>query len=185
MDIYEYCSKIIDGIVNDIINVEDDYYIYKFNEGQIFSKIYKRNIGFLGKNGYYQFKDYNDGKRKLVHRVLYQKYHGIKLEKNQQIDHINRIKTDNRIDNLRVCSHQQNILNKTHDRDNQLKQKNISINTYYRKSGKIDQYYYIQIKRNNKVIYQKYLNINDYSLDDAIKIRDDWYFQNPNIFHAI
>ena len=141
----------------------------------------------MNTGGYYKFSDCNDNKKtKLVHRVLYQKYHEIKLEKKQDIDHINRIRTDNRIDNLRACNRQENKLNMTHRKDNELQQKNISIYTIIRKNGKIDQYYHIQIYRNNKIIYRKCLNIEKYTLNDAIKIRDDWYFQNHhNQFHCI
>lgn len=51
------------------------------------------------------------GKQYKAHRVAWFLYHGEWPE--DQIDHINRVKTDNRIDNLRCVSHQENQMNKT------------------------------------------------------------------------
>ena len=47
----------------------------------------------------------------LQHRLLYEKYHKIKLKENEEIDHINNIKNDNRICNLRISSSLQNKQN--------------------------------------------------------------------------
>jgi len=44
-----------------------------------------------------------------VHRLIFLYHHGYMPD---QIDHINRVKTDNRIENLRECTHSQNILNR-------------------------------------------------------------------------
>lgn len=45
-----------------------------------------------------------------VHRLIFFYHHGYFPE---QVDHINRIKTDNRIENLRACTHSENILNRS------------------------------------------------------------------------
>ena len=49
------------------------------------------------------------GKPFYVHRLIFLYHHGYIPA---QIDHINRVKTDNRIENLRECTHSQNILNR-------------------------------------------------------------------------
>jgi hypothetical protein len=50
------------------------------------------------------------GKIYLTHRLIYMYHFG---EFTGEIDHINRIKTDNRIENLRVVDRSQNCQNKT------------------------------------------------------------------------
>ena len=43
-----------------------------------------------------------DGSRVLEHRWVWEKAHGISLNPKQQIHHLNHIKTDNRLENLRL-----------------------------------------------------------------------------------
>jgi len=57
-------------------------------------------------SGYINFS--KDNKTYGVHRFIYEAVHNIQLESKQHINHINRIKDDNRIDNLEICSNQQN-----------------------------------------------------------------------------
>jgi hypothetical protein len=49
-----------------------------------------------------------DGKRRSEHRLIYTMFHG---DCPDTIDHINGIKDDNRIENLRPCNRQQNQWN--------------------------------------------------------------------------
>lgn len=49
----------------------------------------------------------NVKKKLLVHRIIYQTFNG-EIPEGLVIDHLNGIKTDNRIDNLEACSHQEN-----------------------------------------------------------------------------
>ena len=78
-------------------------------------KIYrlKRNGDFVevGHNhkGYLRFGF--EGKMIYNHRYIYEKYHNIKIQKEEEIDHINHIKNDNRIENLRIVNHSQNCQN--------------------------------------------------------------------------
>lgn len=48
------------------------------------------------------------GYNSAIHRLMYEAVHNIKLTSMQHINHINRIKTDNKIENLEVVSCQQN-----------------------------------------------------------------------------
>jgi hypothetical protein len=52
------------------------------------------------------------GCKVYAHRVAWIHYHGAMLPEGMLIDHINGDKTDNRIDNLRLVTRQQNIHNK-------------------------------------------------------------------------
>ena len=50
------------------------------------------------------------GKRCKEHRLIWLYHHGVWPK--DQIDHINGVKDDNRIENLRECTHQQNQFNR-------------------------------------------------------------------------
>ena len=56
----------------------------------------------------------------LYHRVLWVLYHGEDIPEGMQIDHINGIRSDNRIENLRVVSKRENDQNKKVHRDGHL-----------------------------------------------------------------
>jgi len=58
-------------------------------------------------HGYIQVKI--GGKLYQAHRLIIQAFLG---ESDQDVDHINRIKTDNRFENLRYCSRSENNLNR-------------------------------------------------------------------------
>ena len=63
-------------------------------------------------DGEHQFSLDKDGKRKgyLIHRLVYQTFNG-KIDTNMIIDHINRNKYDNRLENLRWSTRQDNWYN--------------------------------------------------------------------------
>ena len=69
-------------------------------------KMFKNNSGYL------RFKIYNEKLEKPLnysqHRFVYEVFKG-KIFPNFEIDHINEIKSDNRIKNLQLLIHQQNI----------------------------------------------------------------------------
>lgn len=52
-------------------------------------------------------------KRFTIHRIIAYTFLNLDIDdKDKQIDHINRIKNDNRLENLRIVTHQQNQFNK-------------------------------------------------------------------------
>lgn len=63
-------------------------------------------------NGYEQIKLFYDGKPKMlsVHRLVYEVFNG-QIPEGMQIDHINGIKDDNRLVNLRCVTPKENINN--------------------------------------------------------------------------
>ena len=94
------------------INNYTDYLIY--DDGRVFGK--KRNRFLkprLHRDGYQQVSLCKDGKSKnhYIHRLV--GVHYIENPNNKpQIDHINRIKTDNRLCNLRWNTRSENCINK-------------------------------------------------------------------------
>ncbi len=56
--------------------------------------------------GYVRFK--LNGKLKFAHRVIWEMFNG-KIPEGKVIDHINGIKDDNRIENLRLTTQRQNV----------------------------------------------------------------------------
>lgn len=66
-------------------------------------------------------------KKCLRHRYIYEIHHGITLNSETPIDHINRLKWDNRISNLRLSNHTLNNQNKNVRSDNRTGRKGITI----------------------------------------------------------
>jgi hypothetical protein len=60
------------------------------------------------KDGYLTIKI--DGKMYLFHRIIYKCFHP-EMDETLCIDHINRIPNDNRLENLRLVTHQENQFN--------------------------------------------------------------------------
>ena len=70
----------------------------------------KKDIGRLKKSGYILICVYDRGIRKdyLKHRFIYECFHGLINDPKLVIDHINNIKTDNRLENLQLITPSQN-----------------------------------------------------------------------------
>ena len=119
------------------------------------------NAGFINSRGYYSVMV--EETTYLTHRILYQLYHNIELNSDQIIDHINRNKTDNRKENLRLDQCSQNNMNrKTHKNNLSSGYKNISID----KQG-----YRIRIMKNKKCEYSKRFPITT-PIEEIIEFRN-------------
>ena len=78
-------------------------------------------------------------------------------------DHIDRYKENNRADNIRLSTRQEQALNKNPPKKTLLGYKNITIRKYD---------YIIYILRNKKILFNEHFTKKKYSLDDCIIIRD-------------
>ena len=64
-------------------------------------------MAWLDNTGYMRIKEKGTRKNRLEHRVIWEQAYG-KIPKDMCIHHINSIKTDNRLENLRLVTNQEN-----------------------------------------------------------------------------
>lgn len=146
------------------INKNGDVWICKMNK---FMTLIRR-----GKDGgRYSAQLSKNGSRKgyYIHRLLAE--HFIPNPENLLfIDHIDRDKDNNKIDNLRWCSASTNGYNQTKNKLNKSGYKNISsrTNTYTK-----TEYWAIQIAR----LYHEIFNKQRYTLEEVVAIRDQKYIE--------
>ena len=136
-----------------------NYLIY--DDGRVWSKYRNKfSKGSKDKDGYMQISLFVNKKEKKckVHRLVALHYIP-NPNKYPQVDHINRIKNDNRVENLRWANMNIQLSNKNCRKDNILQTKNIQktpSNTYNIRIAKY------------KLVYMK----NCKTKEDAIKQRD-------------
>lgn len=82
---------------------------YKYNDDGTLLNIKTNKIaGGLNKEGYIRIR--LNGVEYRAHRIIWEMFNG-KIPEGMLVDHINRIKTDNRIENLRLATQSQNLSN--------------------------------------------------------------------------
>lgn len=101
---YNRSKKIPDDIIEHI----KKYLSYNPKTGEISRTDRKNSCGSLCHSGYLILKI--KGKQYKAHRIAWLLYYGV--QPTLEIDHINRIKTDNRIVNLREATRYDNIKNR-------------------------------------------------------------------------
>lgn len=84
-----------------------DYYRYN-DDGTLLNLRTNKIAGGLTKEGYIRIR--LNGVEYRAHRIVWELHNG-KIPEGMLIDHINRIKTDNRIENLRLATQSQNLNN--------------------------------------------------------------------------
>jgi hypothetical protein len=113
---------------NDIPTYTEIRKRFYYSDGSLFWKKTGKRVGRVQKDKYAKvcinYKTY------YLHRLIFLYHHGY-LPK--EIDHIDRDKTNNRIENLRVCSREQNIVNSHTCKRNRSNYKGVS---YQKSSGK-------------------------------------------------
>ena len=104
----------------------ENYLIYE--DGRVYNKKYNRFLKTTtNSRGYKYVSLCKEGKQKnhTIHRLI--ALHYIPNPQNKKcVDHINRIKTDNRIENLRWATYSENGQNRTINKDNTSGHTNIS-----------------------------------------------------------
>ena len=130
------------------VNIENFNHYYISNKGRVKSNIRQGGGGILKNNltklGYYRVglrnKERKHTKYFFIHRLIALSF--IDNPNNYPIvDHINRIRIDNRIENLRWCSHSTNSKNRT------LKGCIQKQRLRQLKDGAIAYYYYVYLQR--------------------------------------
>ena len=139
-----------------------NYLIY--NDGRVYSKNRNRFMkSQLNSRGYYQvilWKN-NKGKNIPIHRLVALHYIAL-IDGKDEVDHIDRNKTNNDISNLRWVNRSENAINRRVQSNNKCGHKCIRLtrcNTYE-----------VRIKRNCKTVYNK----NFKTLEEAIVARDNY-----------
>ena len=68
----------------------------------------KYGTAYLNKRGYFMISSRKEGNNgKLLHRLIYEDHHNVKLPDNMAIHHIDGNKTNNDIENLQVMEHKE------------------------------------------------------------------------------
>ena len=104
------------------------YKKYAANEdGEIMNiRLRKARKGYSNQNGYFKITIYlerNRYKSYLSHRFVFECFYGL-IEKNKQINHINSIRSDNRIKNLEVVTASENCRKSATNKDKGFYRKN-------------------------------------------------------------
>ena len=130
------------------INGFENYLIYQ--DGKVYSKTSKRYLKPSDNSyGYLKVNLCKDGKRKIhkIHRLV-AIYYIPNPDNKICVDHINRITTDNRLENLRWATHSENGQNKIQQINNKLGIKNIS---YHKTNHRYDYQKVIRGVKHKKV----------------------------------
>lgn len=147
----------------------DNYLIYP--DGKVFNKDNNkfRKLNINGR-GYQYVALYKDGKQKnhFVHRLIAINYIP-NPENKPEVDHINRDKTDNRLENLRWATRSENNQNKGMNCTNKSGHKNIS---FHKSSGK-----WVFQSRCQGVRLQKYFD----TLEEAVDFKHSFDLKNKSI----
>ena len=92
-----------------------------------------------------------------------------KRENGLTFDHIETNNQNNRADNIRLATKAEQSQNRNVSKNNKLGVKNIFI-----KKNKNRNSYQIRITRNGKMVFNKIFSMKKYSLEDCIRIRDEF-----------
>ncbi len=155
----------------------ENYLIYE--DGNIYSKYYKKFLTLKkdDKSGYLRITLYENKKKQrfYLHRLLAEHFIPNDDETKQLVDHVDRDRENNDLSNLRWVNYAESNCNRGLFKNNKLREKYIWESV--QQSGKKGHYnYYYKFKITN--IHQKYYNALYYSLEDVIKIRDEFCKKN-------
>ena len=142
--------------MNNLLQTINDTFFYN-NDGLYYKKNNKR-AGYENPAGYRIIQI--SGKNHKEHRLVWLIYYG--SLPNSDLDHIDRNKSNNNINNLRLATKQQNCYNKGKQKNNSAGFRGV---TFYKKSNKFQ----AQIQINYKKIHLGLFT----DINDAIQARKD------------
>lgn len=153
--------------------------LFEYKDGGLYWKVKKAphvkvgaRVGSPAIGGYETV--YVDGRNWRIHRLVFLMQHGY-LPKN--IDHINGIRDDHRIENLRAATHVTNNYNKVAQSNNKLGIKNVSWNNQNKK-------YWVQLVQNRKKVFSEMFDDLELAELVAIMAREKYHgeFANHGVF---
>ena len=149
----------------------DDYSNYRiYKDGRVFSEICNRFLKPCDNGKGYLVcgltSDTNKKPKTMKIHKLVALLHVPNPDSKEQVDHIDRDKLNNAIDNLRWVSRSINCINKS-----------VYGTIPYRHLcyNKTRNCFKIRIQRNKKLIFQKGMSANKYTLEDVVKARNEQY----------
>jgi len=96
-----------------MIKWNEEYQVYVSDDGKIISKTRGECKLEQIHNGYERWSTFRKDRKRLrilVHRLVWETFNG-QIPDGMEIDHINRIRNDNRLCNLRCVTHPENMAN--------------------------------------------------------------------------
>lgn len=90
--------------LNKLFDYQDGKLFWKFKNGP--RSIIGKEAGSIDSYGYRQISV--DGVKHLAHKLVWL-WHGFDLEEGKEFDHISRNRLDNRVENLRLLTHTENV----------------------------------------------------------------------------
>lgn len=129
------------------------------------------DAGSLCLDGYYSVM--YKGKSYKTHRIVFEIFNGV-IPNNMFIDHIDGIRGNNNIENLRLVSKKTNQRNVKLSSRNSSGKCGVCLNTCVSGSGKIYSYWQVQWYDLDGCRRTKYFNINKYGKDQAFKMACDY-----------
>ena len=154
-----------------LIPIKDYENLYSLDtsNNEVYSHRYDKYLKYtIDKNKYklYDFRKGGNRKKVLLHRLVYQVHNPNEDISKLEIDHIDRDKTNNNIDNLRTATHSHNSMNKEKQSNNKIGFKNICYNPRYKKP------YIVQIKGTNYTYNNRFLTLEEALEDSIIKRKE-------------
>ena len=152
----------------------NNYLIYP--DGKVFSKKSNKYIYIgLDRGGYKRCYMIDNNKKQItkrIHRLLAENYIP-KIEGKEFVDHIDRDKQNNSLDNLRWVTKRENCENRPINKNNKCGHKNIC----YDEKNKRYHFY----KKIKGIKYDKYFK----NLEDAIQYKNDFILGIVDLEHAV
>tara|TARA_R110001632_G_scaffold169286_1_gene288144 strand:+ start:23 stop:544 length:522 start_codon:yes stop_codon:yes gene_type:complete len=138
------------------------------NMGRVYSHITNKFLK-AGQNreSYLHVVLYKDGITKTVtiHILVGNAFIGKRTKEFAEFDHKDRNRQNNCADNIRLATRLEQCENTGVSKNNKLGEKNIVIR---------GNSYVVRIIRNGKYVFSKSFQMSKYTLDDAVKVRDDF-----------
>lgn len=153
-------NSVVDAAGGNTVTVNDYWNLFDYKDGQLFWKNKQSNVkagsvaGSKTAEGYLTVSIKK--KRLLAHRIIYFMFHG---KEPNFVDHINGVKTDNRIENLREATLFTNAWNRPSNKNSKTGVKNVCFDKQSKK-------WIVQLTANRKKLVHKI--IEDFELAELV-----------------